>query len=144
MTITIRRVELSDYEAIHKIFSGPKAVWGTLQVPFPSVEMWRQRLAEPPEGMPMPGGIPIPGGIPPAGGIFPPGGIPPMGGIFPPGGIPMPGGMPGGDFGGPQPQASGTRTANATPRAPGAGMNRVPSMLVETLIQYLKKVSTGS
>lgn len=49
MTITIRRVEPSDYEAIHKIFSGPKAVWGTLQVPFPSVEMWRQRLAEPPE-----------------------------------------------------------------------------------------------
>ena len=49
MTITIRRTEPSDYEAVHKIFCGPKAVWGTLQIPFPSVEMWRKRLAEPPE-----------------------------------------------------------------------------------------------
>ena len=51
--------------------------------------------------------------------------------------------MPGGDFGGPQTRASGTQTANATPRAPGGGMNRVPSMLIDTLIQYLKKVSAS-
>ena len=50
MTITIRHIELSDYEALHKIFSGPKVIWGTLQLPFPSAEMWRKRLAEPPEG----------------------------------------------------------------------------------------------
>ena len=50
MTITIRHIEPGDYEALHKIFSGPKVVWGTLQLPFPSVEMWRKRLAEPPEG----------------------------------------------------------------------------------------------
>ncbi len=68
-----------------------------------------------------------------------PGGMPGGG----PGG--MPGGMPGGpgDFGGPQTRASGTQTANGTPRAPGAGMNRVPSVLIDTLIQYLKKVSAS-
>ena len=50
MTITIRHIEPGDYEALHKIFSGPKVIWGTLQLPFPSAEMWRKRLAEPPEG----------------------------------------------------------------------------------------------
>jgi len=50
MNLTIRRAEPSDYEAIAKIFSYPKVVWGTLQVPFPSVEAWRKRLAEPAEG----------------------------------------------------------------------------------------------
>jgi L-phenylalanine/L-methionine N-acetyltransferase len=51
MPITIRHVEPSDYEAVYKIFCGPKAVWGTLQIPLPSAEMWRQRLTEPPEGL---------------------------------------------------------------------------------------------
>ncbi len=50
MPITIRHIEPGDYEALYKIFSGPKVVWGTLQLPFPSAEMWRKRLAEPPEG----------------------------------------------------------------------------------------------
>lgn len=49
--ITIRRAEPSDYEAMQRIFTGPKTIWGTLQVPFPSVELWRKRLSEPPEGM---------------------------------------------------------------------------------------------
>jgi putative acetyltransferase len=51
MTISIRRVEPADYEAVQHIFAGSKVVWGTLQLPFPSVEIWRKRLAEPPEGM---------------------------------------------------------------------------------------------
>lgn len=51
MTITIRRAEPGDYEAVARIFAGPKAVWGTLQLPFPSAETWRKRLAEPPEGL---------------------------------------------------------------------------------------------
>lgn len=50
MTITIRRAEPSDAEAYQKIFVGAKVVWGTLQLPYPSVEMWRQRLSEPQEG----------------------------------------------------------------------------------------------
>ena len=49
-TITIRRAEASDAEAMHKIFSGPKAIWGTLQLPYPSLDRWRKRLAEPAEG----------------------------------------------------------------------------------------------
>jgi len=51
MTITIRHTEPGDYEAVQRIFTSPNATRGTLQVPFPSVEMWRKRLAEPPEGM---------------------------------------------------------------------------------------------
>ena len=51
MPITIRRTEPDDYTAVYKIFSGPKATWGTLQTPYPSADMWRRRLAEPPEGL---------------------------------------------------------------------------------------------
>ena len=51
MTITVRRTEPGDYEALRQIFAGPKVIWGTLQLPFPSAEQWRKRLAEPPEGL---------------------------------------------------------------------------------------------
>jgi putative acetyltransferase len=51
MTITIRRAEPSDYEAVQRIFAGSQAVWGTLQLPFPAAEDWRKRLAEPAEGV---------------------------------------------------------------------------------------------
>jgi putative acetyltransferase len=51
MNIVIRHVEPSDYEALHRIFSGPKVIRGTLQLPFPSAERWRKRLADPPEGL---------------------------------------------------------------------------------------------
>ncbi|HLF03128.1 MAG TPA: GNAT family N-acetyltransferase [Anaerolineales bacterium] len=51
LLFTIRRAEPGDYEAFHKILSGPKAIWGTLQLPFASPELWRKRLAEPPEGL---------------------------------------------------------------------------------------------
>jgi L-phenylalanine/L-methionine N-acetyltransferase len=50
MNISIRRAEPADYEALHQIFTGPKVVWGTLQLPYPSRETWRKRLAEPSEG----------------------------------------------------------------------------------------------
>lgn len=49
--ISIRRAEPEDYEALHRIFSAPKAIRGTLQLPFPSRERWRRRLAEPAEGL---------------------------------------------------------------------------------------------
>lgn len=51
MTVTVRHVEPSDFEAVHRIYTNPKVIWGTLQLPMPSVELWRKRLAEPPEGM---------------------------------------------------------------------------------------------
>jgi putative acetyltransferase len=51
MNIVIRRAEPGDYEALHRIFSAPKAIRGTLQLPFPSRELWRERLAERPEGL---------------------------------------------------------------------------------------------
>jgi len=51
MSITIRRAEPNDYEAIARVLAGPKAIWGTLQLPFPSTEVWRKRLAEPDPGL---------------------------------------------------------------------------------------------
>ena len=49
--ITVRHSEPEDYIALHRIFSGPRAIAGTLQMPFPRAEMWRERLSEPPEGL---------------------------------------------------------------------------------------------
>ena len=51
MSFTIRRAEPSDYEAVRQVYAGPKAIWGTLQSPFSSLEQWRKRMAEPPEGL---------------------------------------------------------------------------------------------
>jgi putative acetyltransferase len=51
MTIVIRRSEPGDYEAVRTVYAGPQAIWGTLQLPFPSTEMWRKRLADPGEGL---------------------------------------------------------------------------------------------
>ncbi len=50
INFTVRRAEPDDYKSIYQVWAGPKAVWGTLQLPFPSAELWRKRLAEPPEG----------------------------------------------------------------------------------------------
>jgi putative acetyltransferase len=44
--VTVRRAEVGDAEALCKTFGAPKAMAGTLQLPLPSVEMWRKRLAE--------------------------------------------------------------------------------------------------
>jgi putative acetyltransferase len=49
--VIVRRTEPGDYEALQRIFCGARAVAGTMQMPLPSVEMWRRRLAEPPEGL---------------------------------------------------------------------------------------------
>lgn len=51
MEITVRHAEPGDYEALHRIMCGPKAAAGTLQLPLQSAEVWRKRLAEPPEGV---------------------------------------------------------------------------------------------
>jgi hypothetical protein len=48
-TPSIRRAEPEDYSAVSDLFAGPKAVWGTLQLPFPSREAWKKKLAEPSE-----------------------------------------------------------------------------------------------
>lgn len=48
--LKIRRAEPDDYAALYEIFSSPKVFAGTLQVPYPSREQWRRRIAEPEEG----------------------------------------------------------------------------------------------
>lgn len=50
MHIVIRHSELSDVEALHRVFTAPRAVWGTLQLPYASVETYRKRMAERSEG----------------------------------------------------------------------------------------------
>lgn len=50
INFTVRRAEPDDYKSMQQVWAGPKAIWGTLQLPFPSAELWRKRLAEPPEG----------------------------------------------------------------------------------------------
>ena len=44
--ITIRRALVSDAEAIQATFGSPKAMAGTLQLPYPTADQWRQRLAD--------------------------------------------------------------------------------------------------
>ena len=46
MRIEIRRAEPGDYKAVQQVHSQPRAIWGTLQVPFPSEELWKKRLTE--------------------------------------------------------------------------------------------------
>ena len=48
--LRIRSAEPDDYAAARELHGCPKAMAGTLQLPFPSLEMWRQRLASPSEG----------------------------------------------------------------------------------------------
>ena len=50
-SITIRRLEPGDYEAVTRLFAQPRVIWGTLQVPLPSRDSWRKRMAEPPQGL---------------------------------------------------------------------------------------------
>ena len=44
--ILIRAVEPDDYEAMQDIHAQPKVIWGTMRIPFHSVEYWRKRLAD--------------------------------------------------------------------------------------------------
>jgi putative acetyltransferase len=44
--ITIRRATLDDADAMAATFSAPRAMAGTLQLPFPSADRWRTRLGE--------------------------------------------------------------------------------------------------
>jgi L-phenylalanine/L-methionine N-acetyltransferase len=50
MTITIRAAEHTDYAAFCETLSQPIAQANTLQLPFPSLEVWKKRLAEFPAG----------------------------------------------------------------------------------------------
>jgi putative acetyltransferase len=49
MDITIRRAEPGDFEDFQRLYEQPGAYAGTLQLPHPSRELWRKRLAEWPE-----------------------------------------------------------------------------------------------
>ena len=44
--LEIRRAEPDDCSAIYEMFRSPKVYEGTLQIPYPSREQWRKRIAE--------------------------------------------------------------------------------------------------
>jgi putative acetyltransferase len=44
--VTVRRAEVRDAEALCATFGAPKSLAGTLQMPMPSVELWRKRIAD--------------------------------------------------------------------------------------------------
>jgi putative acetyltransferase len=48
--LTVRHSDPEDYEAVHRVYSGPRAMADTLGLPFSSKEPWRVRLAEEREG----------------------------------------------------------------------------------------------
>lgn len=50
MDILIRHVEPRDAAALRELHAQPEAYWGTLQVPFPTEEMWKKRIDSLPEG----------------------------------------------------------------------------------------------
>lgn len=47
--LAIRRAEPADFEALWRSFQDASVYGGTLQVPYPSKEVWRKRIAEVPE-----------------------------------------------------------------------------------------------
>lgn len=49
--IEIRRCEPDDYRAITEIFQQPRAIRGTLQLPFASIDGWKKRAAEQPDSL---------------------------------------------------------------------------------------------
>ena len=49
--ITVRHAESPDAEALHRIFRDRSVIAGTLQMPFPRLSLWRERLEDPPEGL---------------------------------------------------------------------------------------------
>lgn len=44
MNIIIRHAEADDYQALTEVFKQPGVIYGTLRLPFPSSELWRERL----------------------------------------------------------------------------------------------------
>jgi putative acetyltransferase len=50
MNIQIRAAEVRDAEALTRVYSTPRAIWGTFQLPYASVEARRKRIAEMPAG----------------------------------------------------------------------------------------------
>lgn len=46
MEIEVRHTEPEDYVALARIHAQPGVVHGTLQLPLPSIELWRKRLTE--------------------------------------------------------------------------------------------------
>ena len=44
--LKIRRAEPDDYAAVYEMFDSPDVYAGTLQLPYPSRELWRKRIGE--------------------------------------------------------------------------------------------------
>lgn len=50
LEVTIRAPEPDDAAALAAMHAGPVAVWGTMQLPYPAIALWRARLEDPQPG----------------------------------------------------------------------------------------------
>lgn len=48
--LIIRQAESKDAAGLAAVYAGPNAIAGTLQLPWPSSELWSERIAKPPAG----------------------------------------------------------------------------------------------
>lgn len=46
MSLIIRHAEPGDFDGMRDVMSQPNALHGTLQLPYPSLELWKKRMAE--------------------------------------------------------------------------------------------------
>ena len=51
LNVTIRAFQMDDWRDIAELWRQPEVIWGTLQLPFQSLDDLRRRLEAPPEGM---------------------------------------------------------------------------------------------
>ena len=51
LPIEVRRQEPGDSAALHEVYSQPGVIWGTLQLPYPSLHEWQTGGAEEPRRM---------------------------------------------------------------------------------------------
>ncbi len=49
--ISIRRQEPADSASLHQVYGQPKVIYGTLQMPYPSLHLWETRGAKEPDNM---------------------------------------------------------------------------------------------
>lgn len=48
--VIVRAAEPEDAEALFEVARGPNAIHGTLQMPYPTLALWKERLSTAPEG----------------------------------------------------------------------------------------------
>ena len=51
LNVTVRAFQMDDWQAVAELWRQPEVIWGTLQLPYQSLDDLRRRLENPPERM---------------------------------------------------------------------------------------------